>query len=95
LFEKYQKSINFLVLLHLCNCSMLLLVAAYLTPYITSHYLHYLTTLHELAYCLPASVPQAHQVLTNMRDVLEAAGSELSKVVKVTVLLTYMASQLR
>ena len=33
---------------------------------------------------------QAHQVLTNLKNILEAAGSDLSKVVKSTILLADM-----
>ncbi len=36
-------------------------------------------------------IPQTRQVLENMKSVVEAAGSDMSKVVKCTVLLTNMA----
>jgi len=46
----------------------------------------------ELKALVPGGVgPQARQVLTNMKNVLEAGGSSMSKVVKCTVLLQNMS----
>ena len=46
----------------------------------------------EIKALVPGGVgPQARQVLTNMKNVLEAGGSSMSKVVKCTVLLQNMS----